>query len=121
MTEKKQPEFVDRINNPEKYPYIKNKTGSVSTHRMAAEFNDKTGKWIVFPTIQFNGKSLKQFKTNKEAMDNAIETKNFLEMSSKEKALNYAKNGYKKGTALETFNPLAKKAKKAKTFIEAVE
>ena len=88
---------------------------------MAAEFNDKTGKWIVFPTIQFNGKSLKQFKTNKEAMDNAIETKNFLEMSSKEKALNYAKNGYKKGTALETFNPLAKKAKKAKTFIEAVE
>ena len=121
MTKKKQPEFVDRINNPKKYPYIKNKDGSISTHRMAAEIDEKTGKWIVFPLIQFDGKSLKQFKTVQEAMDNAKTTKNLLEMSSKEKAINYAKDGYKKGTALETFNPLADKANKAKTFIEAVE
>ena len=124
MKEKKEPEFLDRINNPEKYPYIKNKDGSISTHLMAAEIDDKTGKWIVFPMIQFDGESLKQFKTNqkgiKDAMDEARATGNFLEMPSKEKAIDYAKD-YKKGTALETFNPLAKKANKANTFIEAVE
>ena len=54
-------------------------------------------------------------------MDEAIATGNFLEMHSKEEALDYAKGGYKEGTALETFNPLAKKANKANTFVEAVE
>ena len=121
MEDKEEPEFLDRINNPEKYPYIKNKDGSVSTHRMAAEIDDKTGNWIVFPMIQFDGESLKQFETNQDAMDEAIATRNFLEMPSKEEALDYAKGGYKEGTALETFNPLAKKANKANTFVEAVE
>ena len=59
MPKKKQPEFVDRINNPNNYPYIKNKDGSISTHRMAAEVDEK-GNWIVFPTIQFDGKKLVQ-------------------------------------------------------------
>ena len=121
MEEKEEPEFLDRINNPEKYPYIKNEDGSISTHRMAAEIDDKTGNWIVFPMIQFDGESLKQFETNQDAMDEAIATGNFLEMPSKEEALDYAKGGYKEGTALETFNPLAKKANKANTFVEAVE
>ena len=40
---------------------------------------------------------------------------------TEEEALDYAKGGYKEGTALETFNPLAKKANTANTFIEAVE
>ena len=78
MEDKEEPEFLDRINNPEKYPYIKNKDGSVSTHRMAAEIDDKTGNWIVFPMIQFDGESLKQFETNQDAMDEAIATGNFL-------------------------------------------
>lgn len=121
MAKKEEPEFIDRINSPEKYPYIKNEDGSISTHRMAAEIDDKTGNWVVFPMIQFDGESLRQFKTNQEAMSNAIATGNFLEMPSKEEAIDYAKNGYKKGTALEKFNPLAKKAKKANTFVEAVE
>ena len=120
MPKKKQPEFVDRINNPNKYPYIKNKDGSVSTHRMAAEVDEK-GNWVVFPTIQFDGKKLVQFKNNREAMGNAITSGNFLQMPSKEKALSYAKGGYKTGTALENFNPLIQKAKTAKTFIDAVE
>jgi len=45
-----EPEFVDRINNPEKYPFIRNKDGSISTHRMAAEVDEK-GNWYAFPTI----------------------------------------------------------------------
>ena len=120
MAKKKQPEFVDRINNPDKYPYIKNKDGSVSTHRMSAEV-DENGNWFVFPNIQFDGKKLIQFKTNQEAMENAIATGNFLKMPSKEKAIDYARGGYKKGTALENFNPLVQKANTAKTFVDAVE
>lgn len=115
----KKPEFIDRINNPKKYPYIKNKDGSVSTHRMSAEVDEK-GNWYVFPTIQYDGKKLKQFKNTQKAMENALATGNYLQMS-KEKALEYAKGGYKKGTPLETFNPLADKAKTANTFKEAVE
>ena len=120
MAENEEPEFIDRIKNPKKYPYLKNKDGSISTHEMAAEI-DKNGKWIVFPSIQYDGKKLRRFKSNQEAMKNALKTKNFLTMSSKKEALDYAKGGYKKGTALETFNPLADKAKSAKTFINAVE
>jgi len=119
MPKKKQPEFVDRINNPQKYPYIKNKDGSISTHRMAAEVDEK-GNWYVFPTIQYDGKKLRQFKNNEEAMANALATGNYLQMP-KEKAIEYARGGYKKGTPLETFNPLADKAKIANTFKEAVE
>jgi hypothetical protein len=120
MAKKKKPEFIDRILNPQKYPYITNKDGSVSTHEMAAEV-DENGNWFVFPTIQYDGKTLRRFKSNKEAMENALKTNNFLTMPSKKEAIDYAKGGYKKGTALETFNPLASKAKAAKTFIDALE
>ena len=44
MAKKKKPEFIDRVLNPQKYPYIKNKDGSVSTHEMAAEV-DENGNW----------------------------------------------------------------------------
>ena len=70
MAKKKKPEFIDRILNPQKYPYITNKDGSVSTHEMAAEV-DENGNWFVFPTIQYDGKTLRRFKSNKEAMENA--------------------------------------------------
>ena len=36
----KEPEFLDRIQNPDKYPYITNEDGSISTHRMAAEVDE---------------------------------------------------------------------------------
>ena len=120
MAKESKPEFLDRILNPEKYPYIKNKDGSVSTHRMAAE-TDENGNWYVFPTIQFNGKKLTRFKTNQKAMKNAMLTGNFLPMASKKEALNYAEGGYKVGTPLETFNPLLKKANTANAFVDAVE
>ena len=120
MSKKEQPEFIDRILNPQKYPYLKNKDGSISTHEMAAEV-DEDGNWFVFPTIQYDGKNLRRFKSNEEAMKNAFKTNNFLAMPSKKEALEYAKDGYKKGTALENFNPLATKAKSAKTFINSLE
>ena len=44
------PEFLDRIQNPNDYPYITNKDGSISTHKMSAEV-DENGNWYVFPTI----------------------------------------------------------------------
>ncbi len=117
--EDKEPEFLDRIQNPDNYPYITNEDGSVSTHRMAAEV-DEDGNWYVFPSIQFDGKNLKQFESTEEAMENALATGNFLQLP-KEEALEYAKGGYKKGTPLETFDPVSRKANTAQTFKEAVE
>ena len=87
---------------------------------MSAEV-DENGKWIVFPSIQYDGKKLRRFKSNQKAMENALKTKNFLTMPSEKEALDYAEGGYKKGTALETFDPLSDKAKSAKTFRNAVE
>lgn len=103
------PEFVDRINNPDKYPYISNKDGSFSTHKMMAEVDDK-GNWMVFPSIvMLPDGSLYEFKDPAQAMAYNVRTGNFLPMESKEQALSYAEGGYKKGTALEKFNPLKKR------------
>ena len=108
MTKKKEPEFIDRINNPDKYPYIENEDGSISTHQMAAEV-DEIGNWFVFPRIvMLPTGELYQFKDPAQAMSYNLRTNNFVPMSSKKEALEYAKGGYKKGTALEKFNPKTK-------------
>ena len=106
-----EPEFVQRINNPSKYPYIRNNDGSISTHRMAAE-TDEDGNWFVFPTIQMVNGKLVQYEDNFEAMKKALKNGNFLSMPSKIDALKYAEGGYKKGTELE------KKAKKKKNKVK---
>lgn len=99
--DKVKPEFIDRINNPEKYPVIKNKDGSVSTHRMAAEV-DENGNWFVFPTIvMLPSGELYEFKSNQQAMDYNLRTGNYLPMKDKDEAIDYASGGYKKGTKLE--------------------
>ena len=105
------PEFIDRIYNPDKYPFIMNGDGSISTHRMSAEQGDD-GNWYVFPTIQQmpNGE-LKEFvlpngqPDNYAAMGNAAETNNMLRMKDKESALAFAEGAYKVGTPLESFDP----------------
>ena len=103
------PEFLDRIMNPEKYPYITNADKSISTHRMAAE-TDENGNWFVFPTIaMLPTGELYEFKDPSQAMAYNLKVGNFLPMKSKEEALAYAGGGYKKGTPLEKFNPLKKK------------
>ena len=99
-----EPEFVKRINNPEKFPFIKREGGKVSTHGMAAEVDDTTGKWVVFPTIvQLPDGTLYEFKDSHTAMKYNLRTGNYLPMKNKTQALNYAKGGYKKNTPLENF------------------
>ena len=100
-----EPEFMDRINNPEKYPYIQNFDGSVSTHRMAAE-TDENGNWFVFPTIQMINGKLVEFEDNGQAMDSALRTNNFIKMKNKAEALRYASGGYK-SKKLKAFRPPA--------------
>lgn len=90
-----EPEFIDRINNPEKYPFIRNKDGSISTHRMAAEVDEK-GNWYAFPTIvMLPSGELYQFDNNDQAMNYALRTGNFLPMKNKDEAIKYAEGGYK--------------------------
>ena len=111
MPKEIKPEFIDRITNPAKYPYITNEDKSISTHRMAAEV-DENGNWMVFPTIvRLPTGELYQFEDNGQAMDYNMRTGNYLPMASKKEALKYAEGGYKKGTALEKFNPLINKIK----------
>mgnify|MGYP003116650162 CR=1 FL=1 len=99
----KTPNFVKRIQNPRKYPFISNKDGSISTHKMAAEVDEK-GNWYVFPTIvqQADG-SLKQFDDPMKALRYNKNRGNAIKMNSKEEALAYAQGGYKKNTPLESF------------------
>lgn len=105
------PEFIDRINNPQKYPYITNPDGSISTHLMAAEM-DEQGNWYVYPTIvMMPTGELYQFNDQYQAMDYNLRTGNFKKFPDKESALSYAEGGYKVGTPLETFNPLKGKSK----------
>ena len=104
-----EPEFIDRINNPDKYPVLWNDDGSYSTHQMAAEV-DENGNWFVFPTIvRLPTGELYQFKDNNQAMDYNFRIGNFLPMKSKKEAISYAEGGYKKGTPLSTYKPKGKK------------
>ena len=100
------PEFIDRINNPQKYPVIWNEDGTYSTHEMAAEYDDDLGQWIVFPTIvQMPTGELHRFEDPMYAQKYNIRTGNYIPMATKKEALSYAKNGYKKGTPLNKFRP----------------
>ena len=103
--QKPAPEFEDRINNPQNYPVIQNEDGTHSTHRMAANYDEETGKWYVYPTIVDTGDGkLFQFEDtdagNFNALKYAILSGNNYEMD-KESALAYAKGGYKLGTPLD--------------------
>jgi hypothetical protein len=97
-----EPEFVDRINNPENYPVIDNPDGSFSTHRMAAEVDEK-GDWYVFPTIQMEGGKLNQYNDVRDALNNAKRTGNFIGFPNKQSALSYA-DSYKYNTKLPAFS-----------------
>jgi len=91
------PSFIDRINNPQDYPYVTNPDGSISTHRMAAEYDEDSGQWMAFPMIQMQGDQLKVYEDDqlRSAMDSAIKSGYYLPMPSKEAAIEYSKGGYK--------------------------
>ncbi len=103
--EKHIPEFLDRIENPQNYPVLRNEDGSFSTHSMAAEV-DENGQWWVFPTIVPMGPNgeLYRFEDPYVALEYNKRTKNALPQTSQKTALDYSR-GYKKGTPLETFKP----------------
>jgi hypothetical protein len=95
QSKKKQPEFLDRIENPEKYPVIKRDNGNISTHRMSAEV-DENGNWFVFPNIvMLESGELYEFEDSQQAMQYNLKNNNFLPMPSKKEAIDYAKGGYK--------------------------
>lgn len=83
-------------------PFIQNPDGSRSTHRMAAEVDDK-GNWFAFPTIvQLPDGKLHKFEDNFEAMNynrQRGEAVNFGQ--DKDSALQFAEGGYKIGTPLQ--------------------
>jgi len=101
----KGPEFLRRIKEPKKFPFIRNEDGSISTHRMAAEV-DEDGNWFAFPTIvQFPDGTLHRFKDTFQAMKYNLRTGNFLPFGKNKKdALKYAEGGYKLRTPLEKFS-----------------
>ena len=110
-----EPQFIDRVNNPENYPYIINppdKEGrtSTSSHRMAVEI-DKDGNWAAFPTIVLmpNGK-LKEFDDPFEAFEYNRSIGNTMEFGKdKESALKYGEGGYKT-EKLKNYRPEDKSA-----------
>ena len=84
------PKFEDRIQNPDKYPYIE-KDGKFITHRMADADN------IVYPLVQLqeDGK-LKDYGDDFEnAKKDAIAKGNYKKFNTKEEAQAYARGGYK--------------------------
>jgi hypothetical protein len=87
--------FVQRVLDPNRQN-IPNDDGSVSSHRMAAEV-DGGGNWFVFPTIiETEEGKLREFETNQDAMDYAMQTGEFIPFDKDgDKAQVFAKNGYK--------------------------
>jgi len=85
--------FVQRALDPDSYPHIKNNNGTVSSHRMTYSTDDK-GNAIVYPMIvQLPDGTLKHFKTNKEAIDYAYKTGEYMEIEDEAFADYYTKNG----------------------------
>ena len=84
--------FVQRVLNPDIFPRINNKDGSVSTHLMSAEV-DQYGDWLVFPTItqEEDGRLIK--RELKDAQKYAIESgQNISFGKDKEGAIDFSKN-----------------------------
>lgn len=86
--------FVDRIINPQDYPYPEdNKDGSISTHLLSVEV-DEDGSAYVFPTKVYQDKGYKTY-TNDErfkALDDAKSSGNTIKFDTIDEAVNFSKN-----------------------------
>jgi len=102
------PEFQKRIDNPERYPVLRNKSGQMETHRMAAE-RGEDGKWYVFPTVQNIGGKLKKFSSVQDAFNSAIKRKDFYRFDTAEEAIPYASGAYKTRKFREYYDKLSRK------------
>ena len=78
--------FVKRITNKKDYPELSNEDGTVSTHSMAADVDDETGKWLVYPTVVEDGDGLRRMEQG-EAMKRAKKTGDMIEFEDGDEAL----------------------------------
>lgn len=86
--------FEQRILYPSRYPQINNPDGSYSTHKMA--WTTVGDRFIAFPTIvQLPDGNLKELPPS-EAIQWAIQNKEFREFPTAEQASGYADGGYKR-------------------------
>jgi len=93
LDENKDKNFVKRIINKDKYPSVKNKDGSHSTHLMAyAEVDDKI---IAYPEIIMKKGKLKKL-TPEKAIKYALDNNEYISFNSPEEADIFTKN-YKQG------------------------
>jgi len=91
--------FEDRINNPDKYPYIRQDKELV-THRMAQSDN------IAYPMVQLQPDgTLKDYGDDFElARKEAIKNNNIKVFKTEDEAIAYANNGYKTKEFNEYYN-----------------
>jgi len=83
--------FVQRILKPNDFPKLPNKDGSFSTHSMV--WGESDGKYIVFPTVLFDGKQLQRFDPE-TAFKHVMQTGNFIEFPTAKDAAEFSV-GYK--------------------------
>lgn len=91
----KSKDFVQRILDPDNSPSIDLGGGWTGTHLMAADIDDDTGKWLVYPTIVRIEGELKQLNVE-EAFHHAKSTGQYIDFGDKkDEAIEFSKN-YKK-------------------------
>lgn len=79
--------FVKRILEPNKFPRLPQKDGSVATHKMAD--SEVNGKYIVYPTVLYDGEKLIDYGDS--AINHVLESGNYIEFPSAESASFFAK------------------------------
>lgn len=99
------PRFIQRMSEPLRYVSWTDSTGTHNgTHMLG--YAEQDGKYIIFPSIAekdgVKGNPLVYYSDWKEALDNALKNKDYLEVPSKEEAEIFTKSdstdsGYKKG------------------------
>lgn len=95
LTDNKDKEFVKRILNPALNDTLKRDRGVANneTHRMAAEVDDKTGNWYVYPTVVNKGGTLTKPKNPMQA---ALDSGEYISFGKdKDQAVWLAADNYK--------------------------
>ncbi len=86
--------FIQRLLNPKKYPQIKNKDDSYSTHKMSYATTDNGA--IVYPNIIYdeNKNKLKELSPE-EAMQYALKTGEYIPFKNEQEADKFSSYAYK--------------------------
>ena len=93
------PQYESRLDDPK--VGIVQPDGRMGTHQMAAEVDPETGMMTAFPMItEMPDGTLKQFENKDEALAYNKSINNVKAFSDPQEGIDYAKGGYKEGTAL---------------------